>query len=1230
MTAVLGSIDMGAPFDAMEGALPEAVPAEPEQVVAGRYHIERFLGQGANKRVFLAEDRRLRRHVALAFIRRAAASQATMMRVRREVHHMARVSDHPNIVTVHDVDDDGGRTYIVCQYVAGGSLARHLARLPDHRMPLADALAVAEEITAALAHAHDHAIVHRDLKPGNVFLNDRSEALLGDFGLALARDDVRLTDEYALVGTAPYMAPEQARGHPVDVRSDLYSLGVLLFELLCGRLPFMGKDALEILAKASFQQPRPSVGEHCEVPAELDLLVKRLIAADPAERPSSAAEVRDRLAAMLARAGSVSTSRPKVDQVRLPPALASSRQWPFVGRAEALATLHDNWRQAATGQPSAVFVYGNAGAGKTRLCAQFAQEAHALGATVVYGRCDEEALAPYGPFIQAVRQYATYYPWLPGLVDLPTGFELARLGWPVRGESSRPPPSTGESRDTERYRFFEAAVAMVSTMAGATPLVVIFDDLHWADIPTLRLLRHLVRFVGDGSVMLVCTVRDDEPRPDERREQALGELQREAIVETMRLGGLSRDETAALVEKWAHAEVEPDVIARLCDRTGGNPFYIEETLRTFDDDLAQLRSELAEPRFVSRSVPKRIEALILRRVQPPAISAEALEVLDTAAIIGREFGQGLLAAVLGRSVPDVTDALDEAVRAGLIIEVPGYVDRLAFCHALVRETLLSRQQPSQRMELHARCAEALEARYASSGAHAAELAHHFFEARHDHRDQAMRYTLEAAKWASGALAYEDAVTQQDRALQILDEQGRECDAQRCDLLLARGRALWRAGETEAARDSFASAAEVARKLNDPPRFARAAIGFGRRYYEIDEVDEPLIALLQEALVRVGEGNKGWRARVLAALADALHLRETPQKLQELGREAVRLAREADGDPGALVVALAGLHAALLHIEFLDERLRVNKEMLELIGDGGPPERRAQGLHWQLYNLFELGDMETARREHARLTELAERLRQPIYLHFAAAWQAKWMETAGRFAEAEELALRSLAFAERSHMAYAKSLYAGQLFGLRRDQGRLEKLPDEVREYIGERPRLVVWRAGMLLARLDAGERDRAQQEFESLASRDFRPVPPDFFWLGAMCLLSEACIKLGDRERALVLYRILEPYAARNAQIGLALSVGIVHRFLGGLAAVLERWSAAEAHFDAALKRSAAMDAVTSLAHIRCEYAETLLMRGDDADRARAAAHLTEARCTAERLGMHPLAERAATLESGL
>jgi hypothetical protein len=1192
--------------------------AEPTRLVGGgRYRTRRFLGEGANKKVFLADDTELGRDVAIAFIQRAAASPETLMSVRREVRATARLGDHPNIVTVHDVGEEDGRTYIASQYVPGGSLVE---RLRGRRMPSEEALSITGQVTAALAHAHALRIVHRDVKPGNVLVSDRGVALLGDFGMAVASGDMRITTEQAFVGTAAYMAPEQARGNPVDARSDLYSLGAMLFELVCGRPPFMSEDPIAVVAQHA-HAPRPSaVALNATVPPELDELIQELMAVRPEDRPESALAVRERLDALAPATDGAPAVRTPVEPVRLPPALAGGRQRSFVGRTAALGVLRQNWIRSTSGQPGAVLVHGNAGIGKTRLCAQFAQEAQEGGATVLYGRCEEEALAPYGPLVQALQHYAMYSPWLPDVLELPAGIELARLGWPIPGRDQRAAVAEPDA-EAERYQLYEAAVGLVKQLAAPAPLLVVFDDLHWADVPTLRVLRHLVRFVDDADVLLVCTLRDDEPRPDELRDRVLAELRREPNVDTLRLDGLSEDETAELVTARARAPVEREIVSLLWEQTGGNPFYIEETLQGVRD-LGQLRADLAESGVVRRSVPKGIEALIGRRLD--ALDQPTREVLDGASIVGREFGLGLLAPLLGRPVPDVIDALEAAIREGLVGEVPGYVDRFAFSHALVRVTLYRRQPPSRRMQLHAQCAEALEAHYAGSGPHAAELAHHFFEARHVlGHDKALRYSREAAKWATAALAYEEAVSHMMQAQQMLAEQGRE--RERCEVLLSCGRGLWRAGEADEARKIYATAADLARELGEPELLAQAALGFGRRDYVPGEVDERHIAMLEEALERLGEGDSGWRARCLAALSDARHFSATPAEVQALSREAVAMARRL-GDEGALGWALAGLHNSLLHIEFLDERIAVNAEMLELVRDAHRDEQAAYALHWRLYDLFELGDLETARREHAALVELAEQLRQPLYQHFAAAWTAKQMEMAGRFAEAEQLAVTSLEYAERAHAAYARSNFAGQLFGLRRDRGELGKLPEEVREHIGERPRLPAWRAGMVCARLDAGQRERARADFDELAKDDFAGIPPDLFWLGATCLMAEACGNLGDRERAAVLYRQLEPYADRNAQVGLAVSIGIVHRFLGRLATVLEQWDVAERHFEAAIERSEAIGAITSLAHTRLEYAQMLLARRQRGDRERAAEHLAEARRSAEELGMLPVAMRAAAL----
>ncbi|HWM12522.1 MAG TPA: protein kinase [Solirubrobacteraceae bacterium] len=1225
MAEVLGAHGVDLQASGMEGSTLPALADEPERLVAdGRYRIERFAGQGANKQVFLATDTELARSVAIAFFRLAAASPEMLVRVRREVRAMARLSDHPNIVTVYDIGDEGGRTYIVSRYVSGGSLADQL-RVRGRPMAVPEVVSIGRQVADALTHAHDHGIVHRDLKPGNVFYTDGGVALLGDFGMAVAGSDARITSEFALVGTAPYMAPEQARGHPVDVRSDLYSLGAMLFELLCGRIPFTGEDPLAILAQAAdADTPRPSAADaNPAVPEALDTLIRKLMSARPADRPHAAAEVAAGLEAISPSASVRRAPRVVTEPVRLPPALVIGAEKAFVGRAGDLDALLETWRRVEEGQPRAVVVAGNAGIGKTRLCAQFASEVHPSG-TVLYGRCEEEALVPYGPFFQCVRHFAPYRPWLPDQLDLPPGFELAWLGWPTPGaHPGRRRRAEGSERAVERFQLFESAVALVNAMAADVPLLVIFDDVHWADLPTLRMLRHMVRYVDSARVMLVLAMRDDEPDRDELRERALTELEREAPVETLALAGLTEDETAALVSARARLDAEPDVIERLRDRTGGNPFYIEETLRAVGD-LAELRHDLAEPGLVRAGVPRGIESLIVRRLAP--LPRTANDVLDAAAIIGREFGLGLLANVIGRPVPEVTDALEQSIREALVVEVPGYVDRFAFGHALVRVTLYRRQSASRRVALHVRCGEALEARYATSPGHAAELAHHFFEARRaGEAPRALRYARAAAEWAAVSLAYEDAVHQKERVLELLAMEGPDRDGERCDVLMSRGRALWRAGETKAAQDSFMQAAALARELDDAQRFADAALGFGQRFYDPGEVDARNIVLLEEALVRLDERDSGARARVLAGLADALHFRGSPERVQELTREAVEMARRVSDEP-ALIVALAARHTALLHIDFLDQRLEVNREMLELARTSRAPEHEAHALHWQIYDLFELGDLEAARRAHARLQELAEALRQPLYRHFSAAWAAKRAETDGRFDDAERHARESRHLAKRAQMPYADSNYAGQIFGLLRDQGRLDELPARARSYVGDRPKLVVWRAGMVGARLDAGQHERAREEFEELATDGFAGVPHDLFWLGAVCLLAEACGKLGDEARARTLYELLEPHAGRNAQIGLALSVGIVDRFLGRLAATFGDWPRAETHFDAALAESVRMGAVTSLAHIHCEYAEMLIARGDGPARE----HLAAAQRTAERLGVQPVATRAAALEEEL
>ena len=268
----------GARFcDACGTALPaNGVAAPAETVDGGRYEINRLIGEGSRKCVYLAHDTRLDREVAVALVRTAGLDDAGRRRIDREARAMARLGDHPNIVTVFDVGDEDGTPYIVSQYVGGGTLAELLAQR-DEALPIADVLRLGIDVATALDHAHRAGVVHRDLKPANVWLTPDGAALLGDFGLAAATDQSRLTAEGLVVGTVAYLAPEQATGHTPDPRADLYALGALLYELATGRPPFLGDDAVGVITQHLHTAPMSPSWHNPEVPRDLEAIVLSLL-----------------------------------------------------------------------------------------------------------------------------------------------------------------------------------------------------------------------------------------------------------------------------------------------------------------------------------------------------------------------------------------------------------------------------------------------------------------------------------------------------------------------------------------------------------------------------------------------------------------------------------------------------------------------------------------------------------------------------------------------------------------------------------------------------------------------------------------------------------------------------------------------------------------------------------------------------------------------------------------
>ena len=267
---------------------------QPTSFAGGRYTVRRVLGEGGQKVVYLVHDSSLDRECALAVLKTELTEPDDLARIRREAQAMARLQAHTNIVTVYDLGEEDGLPYIVCEYVPGGDLQSEL-RAAAGPLPLPRALSIAADVCRALAVAHARGIVHRDVKAANIWLSEDGSAKLGDFGIAATGDSTRLTMTGTVVGSANNMSPEQAQGQPVDARSDLYAVGCLLYELVAGRPPFVGREPLAIVSQHIHAAPPSPRRENSAVPEAVDALVLRLLAKDPRERPDSAGAVEEEL-----------------------------------------------------------------------------------------------------------------------------------------------------------------------------------------------------------------------------------------------------------------------------------------------------------------------------------------------------------------------------------------------------------------------------------------------------------------------------------------------------------------------------------------------------------------------------------------------------------------------------------------------------------------------------------------------------------------------------------------------------------------------------------------------------------------------------------------------------------------------------------------------------------------------------------------------------------------------
>ncbi len=856
-------------------------------------------------------------------------------------------------------------------------------------------------------------------------------------------------------------------------------------------------------------------------------------------------------------------SRPSESSLPQPAELKRQHDSPFVGRERQLERLRAAWAGVQLHRARRlVLIAGEPGVGKTRLALEFCRAAGARDALVLIGRCWEEPLTSYDPVLTALRQVES---------ALGTG-ALESLAGPNAGELARVLRGTVDASAPDdpgaRRRLFDAVDAVISELASQRPLLLVLDDLHWADRPTLLLLTFLMRSRRSGPLLLLCTYRDTELGHSSPLATTLADLRRDGVVDRIALRGLKQAESGQLIETWLGPERGQEVADQIHERTGGNAFFVEEVLRGISED-----SDAAFPEGIRQAVGVRLARL----------SEAANQLLAIAAVAGNKCPAPVLAAAELRPA-EAEDALDDVLRARLLSPSVGNPRDFEFSHALVRELIYDELNALRRARLHRRIADRLIAD--EEDRHLEEIARHLFEAAaFDDQKRAASYLARAGHRSVALLAYETAVEYFERALQVIGPDPA--------LLIDKGDALSRAGDRDASRESFAAAATLARQVGDARLLAEAALGYAGFGVTIIAVDEPAVTLLEEALSAIGEADAALRSRLLARLAVELYYAPSRDRSEALSAEAVTVA-EAGTDQRSLAAALGARHVALWRPDRLSERLETAETMIAAAVGAGDGPLELQARNWRAVDLFELGDLDGWREEARRHTELAERLRMPAYAWYGPLWQAVDAALQGNFAQAEALREHARELGSRAGDDNAE-LFADLLeFTVR---SLIRRAFDELDlqwavEKTEHSPAGVAWIAGTSWALAELGREQEAREYLTRITTDRFAPLPFDTNWLSAIGEASEAVVLLGDRPNAALLYELLTPYAGRPMTAGRAVvSYGSVDRHMAELASMLGRAEDATRHFEAALTLNAKTPAW--LPHTELAFAAHLRTHGE-------------------------------------